>query len=241
MDSQKSVVVLIGTFNAQPAGRLDLLRRTVLSAVAAFPGATTFVVDNASDGGAPWLDAAWLPASVRVVRMPSEDGNRTVGRLLTKRIETFRRWCADEGVRPQDVIVVLSDDDIEWKEGVEAELRSVWARAPMNLRIVSGLLEPAYPHNGVLERWRVAGIDLLVRRTVPMAAWTLRGEDLVGLSFVENNDVDYPLCVSLVGAGHLLAAADWAQHLGGGLSLIGNRHRPGKEQARRWPIARIIL
>ena len=178
------------------------------------------VVDNGStDGTAERL--ATLPEYVHIPRIPGFPPANTCGYGMNK-LAALLRNKAD--------ISVLSNDDIVWKPGAFDILREVWAEAPDELAIISGLVEPTFqlpdqePWNEPLGTAELAGQTLLIRRSVPGGAWTYPSEyaDVIFPVSTFHGVDDLPACHKLTAQGRLVACLDLAEHAGAEHSTWGN-------------------
>lgn len=190
------------TWNPLTNQRKKLLRQAVESlagcdSVAVFDNGSTDVYD---------LDA-------EVIKLPRLKGfphGNTCGYGMNK---MAARLDAD--------ILVLSNDDVVWASDAVARLKAIWSEAPVGLKIVSGLVEPVFALPGE-DPWNQplfpldVGERLVVRKSVPGGAWTLRGADrhlVFPVSTFHGVD-DVPACHRLTRRGFSVAAADLAVHHG---------------------------
>jgi hypothetical protein len=150
-----------------------------------------------------------------------EDGNHTPGRgrnwirhhLLALRSE--QRWDFD--------VVVLSDDDMEWKVGASEVIEAIWNNPSDKLVIVCGLLEPVWHWNTPRRTQECGGVNVLVRDSCPGAAWTFRWKDEEKIFPVKADfGYDVDTCRRLVAEGYEVAQVDLAEHAGWGASTHGN-------------------
>lgn len=191
------------TYNPLENGRKKLLQETVDSladcdSVTVFDNGSTDVYD---------LDA-------KVVKFPRLKGfphGNTCGYGMNKIAASLD---AD--------ILILSNDDVVWKPGAVETLREVWAAADDDLTIISGLVEGTYqlpgqkPWNEPFGTVEVAGHKLLLRRSVPGGAWTLRGahkDRVFPVSTFPGVD-DVPACHQLIKEKKVVACLDLAAHKG---------------------------
>lgn len=124
-----------------------------------------------------------------------------------------------------DVVVVMSDDDMVWKPGVQEMVERAWAGMPDDLVLVSGLLEPMWSWNEPRETVDCGGVRVLVRDSVPAAGWMFRLRHWPLFGPVKDDDFgeDYDACCRLRQAGYRVAGIDLATHAGGRSSTHGNR------------------
>lgn len=205
------------TWNPIDNDRLALLDKTVAS----LAGVDRLVVfNNGSTDGFTAVDHEF-PVDVETIDVPTLPGfppGNTCGYGMNKIAATLD---AD--------ILILSNDDILWDASAIPTLRAVWKEAPEDIAIISGLLEPTFalpnqePWNQPHETLEVAGHKLLVRKSVPGGAWTIRGE-LKPLIFPVSTFPgvdDVPACHELNKLGFKVAALDLVEH-GGAASTWGN-------------------
>lgn len=213
-----NVAVGIMTFNAITLLRGDLLQDTVKSCLVAFPGCPIGVFDVGSTDGSEQLKVP-LDNGVngRIWSLRADDGNHTpgAGRLLI--VPELRR------TGPQ--IIVLSDDDMVWKEGAKDKLVAFWSQAPDDVAVVSGLLEPEWHWNTPRETVDAGGVRVLVRDSCPGAAWSFRAHHwgLIEPLLKRDFGYDYDACVALRERGMRVGAMDLADHAGWEHSTHGNR------------------
>ena len=162
------------------------------------------------------------------------DGNRTIGRAMN-----LGHQAAADAAGP-DGVVVTAQDDVVWRPGWRDRLEAFWDDAPLNIGIVSGLLEPAFPWAKPLDRVEHGGVAGVSRVTVPGGAWTYRGGMWQVMRWA--NEVapshDMPICERTRAAGFRLVAVDLADHLGANRSTWGNTSYGGVPplDRRRWGI-----
>lgn len=147
-----------------------------------------------------------------------DDGNTSIGRAMN----LGHQAAADAaGV---DGIVVTAQDDIVWRFGWRDRLEAFWSDAPLDIGIVSGLLEPHFPWAAPLGRVEHGGLAGLCRLTVPGGAWTYRAGMWETMRWA--NEVapshDMPICERVRSAGFRLIGVDLADHLGEHCSTWGN-------------------
>ena len=168
------------------------------------------------------------------VRWLHDDGNRTIGRAMN-----LGHQAAADAAGP-DGIVVTAQDDIVWRPGWRDRLEAFWSDAPLDIAIVSGLLEPNFPWAAPLERVEHGGLAGLSRVTVPGGAWTYRGGMWQVMRWA--NEVapshDMPICERTREAGFRLIAVDLADHLGANRSTWGNISYGGVQplDRKRWRV-----
>lgn len=228
-------VIGVLTHNAVSSLRFGLLEQTLSSLRASFgDDAPICVFDNGStDGSAEAVRALEAP-NLSVTRYRPPDGNHTPGRGRNELALLLGVAYEQPGT-----IWVLSDDDVLWKPEAGDMLRRFWSEAPADVTIVGALMEPDYDWNqprGIVES---GGVRALVRKTVPAAAWTLRGwqawKQIEPLKTTLDGDgEDVEACRWLGWHRQRVAALDLAEHAGQGLSLCGN------DEARRLLAARDI-
>lgn len=127
-------------------------------------------------------------------------------------------------------ILIMSNDDIIWQPDTVKRLEAMWAAAPDDLTIISGLVEPTFalpdtePWNKPYGTADLAGEKLLLRKSVPGGAWTFRSADkplIFPVSTFPGVD-DVPACHRLISQRHGVAAVNLADHAGVGQSTWGN-------------------
>lgn len=222
MVKQLKTIVGVLTYNAISTLRFELLEHTVASLRQAFEG-PIYVLDNGSnDGSANALKDLESMNDVFTCAHVSRDGNTSPGRGRNQLMRLLRQAAH----QPYDV-VVLSDDDMVW--GLEAGplLGDLWAYAPDDLVLVSGLLEEyVWPWNEPREAITCGGVRLLVRDSTPAAAWSFRMRDWDKVfplkETLEGDGEDYDACKRLRAAGLRVAQLDLATHIGEGYSQLGN-------------------
>ena len=197
------------TYQPETTGRAGLLNRTLRSLADLSPT----VIENGSDE---------FGADVVLPPIAGSPHGNTCGYGMNK--------CAAWLVANTDAdIFILSNDDIEWHVSAD-EIEAVWAEAPDEVAIISGLVEPTFqlppnpPWNKPVGVREFAGRQVLFRMSVPGGAWTFRRKDYETIfpvpTFHGNDDV--PTCHRLVRQGHGVAAVDWAEHIGVDQSTWGN-------------------
>lgn len=195
------------TRNAITHDRCDLVRIAVDSLAEAD---RVVLVDNGSDDGS----ADWA-ATLGAVTYRSLDGNTTCGRGMN----VLAGLCS----AGSDVIV-LTSDDMRWRPGWRRIVEDFWTHASVDVAILCGLLEPAYPWSQVIDTVTFGGITGLRRTCVPGSGWTFRTVDWPEIGPVPEKpgEDDVPTCQGLHAAGRQLIAVDIADHLGEHASTWGN-------------------
>ena len=224
LEERRPLKTIVGvlTYNAVSTLRFELLEQTVASLRHAFDG-PIYVLDNGStDGSANALKELEGIDDVVTCAHVSRDGNTTPGRGRNELMQLLR-----QDRRQQYDLVVMSDDDMVW--GLEAQplLSDLWAYAPADLVLVSGLLEDdVWPWNEPREAITCGGVPLLVRDSTPAAAWSFRMQDWSKVfplkETLEGDGEDYDACKRLRAAGMRVAQLDLATHIGEGYSQLGN-------------------
>lgn len=208
-----NIVAGILTWKPLTTGRKPLLARTVGSLVGQ---CETIVFDNGSNEE--------YDVDTRVIKFPQLSGfpnGNTCGYGMNKIAATLKDH-AD--------IVIMSNDDIEWKPDAVQTLKELWAEAPDELTILSGLVEPTFalpdsePWNKPYGAVDLAGHRMLVRKSVPGGAWTYRTEhhDLIFPVSTFPGVDDVPACHKLQAQGRGVACVDLATNEGVGMSTWGN-------------------
>lgn len=214
--------VVVMTHNPVAGLRQSLLDDTIISVDMAFPGAHKLLFDNGSDDDSgEYLVETSGAARWDFLRYHPSDGNHTPGRgrnQIMKALAEMRRehgWEFD--------VVVLSDDDMDWKVGAASALTAIWSDPTDQLVIVCGLLEPVWHWNKPRRTDTCGGVNVLVRDSAPGAAWTLRLSDVDTVFPVENDfGYDVKACKKLRNGGLEVAQLDLAEHAGWGASTHGN-------------------
>lgn len=210
------VAVGVLTHNAIRNDRKDLLTQTVAS----LDGGDVLVADNGSSDGTDELVAQYR--HVVFPRLPGFPHGNTCGYGMNKLAATLHQTDAD--------IIVLSNDDIAWKPGAMDRLAGLWASAPAELVLLSGLVEATYalpgqePWNKPIAAATVLDQRILYRKSVPGGAWSYRNSDyerIFPVSTFPGVD-DVPACHRLVAQGLLCACTDLAEHAGLERSTWGN-------------------
>ncbi len=231
------VYVGVLTYNAISSLRWSLLEQTMASIDEAFPTATLLVMDNGSQDGSEeavkagplgrWI-ASWCAGTIRT--SPGAGRNTLIAKLSHK--------FSGALVASDNDIIVLSDDDMLWRPGAEAQIRRFWAQSWASNRfgrhkvaLLSALLEPEYPWSPVLGTSStlidpLPPLHVFWRKSLPAAAWTfrLRNWDQIGplKETIDDEGEDIEACKRLRAAGYSLAAMDLAEHIGAGYSQLGN-------------------
>lgn len=189
--------------------RVDLLEQT-LSSMNRTRLPSALLLSNGSTDGTDEVARMLKGASYT-----PPDGNTKPGRGNNILVELLLGRGAD--------VIVLSDDDMEWSPDAAAKLTTIWTHAPDDLVVVGGLLEPEYSWSTPRETIDCGGVNVLVRDSVPCAAWTFRARDwaLFG-PFLEDFGQDVDACRRLREKGYRVGQVDLAKHLGAGRSSWGN-------------------
>jgi hypothetical protein len=224
--AEVKITVGVLVFNPMATLRMQLVERTLKSLRKAFPDASKLACDNVStDGSQQWFKKVALCKGF-VAYLPtagdSEGTNRTPG---AGRLRIMKSRMVEVGIEELGTeLVVLSDDDMDWKPGADKRLREAWAHAPDDVKIISGLLEPVWHWNTPREAIQCGKERTLVRDSCPGAAWTFRAKDwrLIRDHVVADFGYDYKACVALRENGYRVAQMDLAEHIGWGASTHGN-------------------
>ncbi len=212
------VAVGILTHEVVSGGREDLLRGTVESVIAAFPGSEIILLDNGSwDGTWDLVGKMCLELPIRIASSWSGDGTYGPGK--------GRHALQSHLLHTKADVFVCSDDDMVWKEGAGKKLCELWTDAPEDLILVSGLLEPEWSWNTPRSTVDAGGHRVLVRDSAPGAAWTYRrrhSETIFGgVERDMKSGEDFAACVRLC-ERYRVAQMDLAEHAGWGKSTLGN-------------------
>lgn len=219
--------------------RVELLEQTVRSIERAFPSATLYAFDNGSSDGtwdvlretcgrenaSRWLmcnrvgDDSAVPGAGRnaLVRIMSVGDD-----IVAFAEEDQIRWGRSVHSVPE--IIVLSDDDMVWHEGAEDQLARFFAAAPEDVVLVTGFVEPDFPHATPREAVEYGGVRGVMRDNAPGCAWAFRPsfwreygpipEILIGC--------DSRTCDRVKSDGKRMVALRLADHAGLGRSSLGN-------------------
>lgn len=238
------IAVGVMTHNPMSGLRTELVERTLKSVAKAFPSVQSLVFDNGStDGSAHWLTemATALGAVTYINIKDPTPANTTPGAGRLRMWKSLWPWHQEKNPEAAD-IVVMSDDDMEWKEGAEEKLIQVWSQAPADIAIIGGLLEPLYHWNTPRETVACGLTNVLVRDSCPGAAWSFRVPDwgIIRPHIVEDFGYDHRACLALRKDGYRVAQIDLAEHIGWGFSTHGNeadRHPDARPLDReRWQV-----
>ena len=213
-----NITVAVKSHNPMAHMRFDLLEQTLQSVVQAFPTAQRLLCINGdTDGSESAQRELALPLGFEVLVHDPSDGNVTPG--------AGALYIGDEVAERDDAhLLVMSDDDMTWRKGAELALQEIWAYAPADLLVLSGLLEPDWHWNQPRELLRCGKVPVLVRDSCPAAAWSLRMSSwpllrpLIKCAF----GFDYAACKALAERHFRVAQADLAIHTGWGASTHGN-------------------
>lgn len=224
------IAVGILSYNPMSTLRMELLDRTLASIEKSFPSADRCCHDNLStDGSQEAVTKLCEQYGTKFIVRSQPGGGHTPGHGRIHQMNWREYHDAD--------IVVFSDDDMEWKSGSEQKVIDLWSRAPSDLAIVSGLLEPMWHWNTPRETLTLAHTNVLVRDSCPGAAWTFRAADwgIIKQHIVRDFGYDHKACVALLEAGYRVAQIDLADHIGWGFSTHGNEadQHPGTKPLDR--------
>jgi len=213
------LVFAVKSFNPLSSLRLSVVEQTMDSADKAFSDVGRILLDNGSYDGSTdalrqlaedrgWYFAAYNPA----------DENHTPGRGFNQVVQEVVQSF------PRAEVVVHSDDDMFWQPQSSFALASIWSCLPDDIVMLSGLLEPEWPHNTPRESVRLAnGSTVLCRDSVSGAAMSFRLSDWtrrVGPA-LDDFGYDSQLCERARAAGCRVASLDLATHRWG-YSTHGN-------------------
>lgn len=126
-------------------------------------------------------------------------------------------------------VLVTSDDDMLWRGGAEERLLAIWnSTSPSNLAnliLVDGLLEPEWDHNTIRGAVDAGEEKVLLRDSVPGAAWSLpmRHAPEVLRAIEPRFGYDSGVCQVMRQSGGVLAAVDLCEHIGEDASTHENR------------------
>jgi glycosyltransferase involved in cell wall biosynthesis len=203
-------------WNHIKTGRADLFTGCYESLVDASPDVLVVADNGSTDGTTYPVDHVTFPT---LAGFPH--GN-TCGYGMNKLAATLLMEEPD--------IIVLSNDDIVWAPDSMVRVRRLWAEAPEELAIISGLVEPLFaipdeePWNLVYGREDIAGEDVWTRKSVPGGAWSFRAKDfpvIFPVSTFPGVD-DVPACEKVRNQGRTVGCVDLATHAGIDRSSWGN-------------------
>jgi len=232
------------THKAFGSDRFHMLRQTVRSLLAAFSAdVPVYVLDNDSPDESPTRIRQEFGSIDRVrlrfARHP--DGNHTPGRGHN----TLLDWMMHDEQGRADVLL-FSDDDVRWREDAGERLDLIYSAPPSgawdeSVVILCGYLEPDFHWATPRARAEPGGVPVLIRDSVPSAAWTYRVKCTPNWPVVhgaapaykawksggptpveETFASDSRLCETLRESRLKVAAADLADHLGCGVSTHNN-------------------
>lgn len=220
-----NITVAVKSHNPMAHMRFDLLEQTLRSIERAFPNAYRLLCINGDTDGSEMAQRELAtPLGFEVLVHDPADGNVTPGAgALFIGDEAIEIGCDPYDLH-QEHVLVMSDDDMRWREGAEAKLVELWSNAPVDLMIVSGLLEPEWHWNQPRELVRCGTVPVLVRDSCPAAAWSFRLAHWPILRrFIQRRfGFDHEACKALVASSLRVAQADLAIHTGWGASTHGN-------------------
>jgi hypothetical protein len=195
--------------------RMELLEETLRTVTEAFPEAYRILYLNGADDGSE---------DVQTELAEKHDTKVIFGGLGEPCTPGEGALAIGDWLRAEGDIIVFSDDDMAWRPGAADKLREMWAEAPDDLIIVSGLLEPVWHWNTPRETVACGEVNVLVRDSCPGAAWSFRAKDwprikeVMPLAF----GYDYDVCCRLRDQGLRVGQVDLADHEGWGSSTHEN-------------------
>lgn len=206
------VAAAVLTYRAKSTDRIGLLAVTVDSLREAD---AVYVIDNGSDDG-----------SDRLIRK-LYNGFTHGWPIHTSGFGT--NLCARVARGDGADIVVLSDDDMLWRDGWRDKLEAWWVDAPDDLGLTGCHVEPLFPWNEYLGTVTYGGLSGLERTSSGAASWSYRKEHLdvvlgpVGIPQQVQGYGDVPACDRLRDRGYRICQVDLAEHIGHGRSTWGNK------------------
>ena len=258
----------IVTYNSVSSNRFRLLKQTVVSLLTTFPRCVpVYVLDNGSEDESPTKIRKEFGDGPRIKQrfMRHPDGNHTPGRGRNCLLD----WMIRDNDGAADAFV-FSDDDMFWHEDAGEKLDAIYGapRDPLisidqdtwdaHVAIVCGYLEPDFDWATTRCRLEPGGVPVIIRDSVPGAAWTFRVNTtpnwpvVHGIApaykawrsggeppFAETFGYDHKLCTKLREARLAVAAADLCDHLGRGRSTHGNEPITGSSRPldrKKWRI-----
>lgn len=129
-----------------------------------------------------------------------------------------------EELRDNDLII-LSADDLEYKEGWLERVASFMEVAPPHLALASAYLEPIWAWNTPRRTVTYGGQKALIRDSVCGSSWIFRSEDWdwIGPFPEQMPGEDLIVCQKLAHLGKKMAALDLSEHIGEERSAWGNQ------------------
>lgn len=206
------VCAVVLTYRALSTSREHLLADTVASLKA--EADVVYVVDNGSDDD-----------SDRYVRT-TYNGLTHGHPIHTSGFGA--NMCARVAKGDGADIIVLSDDDMWWREGWRDQLEQWWRFAPEDVALTGGHIEPLFPWNECQGRVEFGEVPGLERTSTGGASWTYRAEhfDTIfgpkGIPQQVQGYGDVPACDRIRDRKHRICQIDLAEHRGHGLSTWGN-------------------
>jgi hypothetical protein len=211
--------------------RMGLLEACLRSVANAFPTSRRLLVMNDAGDGSAYAQGA-LAAEARFESI--ELGNELAGVVARDGYTPGHGaafvldWALQQPHEPGHLLVT-SDDDMLWREGAQERLAGIWSGVRpdhlANLVLVDGLLEPMWAHNAPLGSVEVGAEHVLLRESVPGAAWSLpmRHASAVRAAIEPRFGYDSGVCEALRAQGALLGAVDLCEHIGEDASTHDNR------------------
>jgi hypothetical protein len=201
------VAAAILTFDIYRTGREALFHTTLHSLTADLPDAMTVVTAGSTDGTAEMVQ------NLGGIIDPSRS---EIWYGMTVAIE----WC----VQQAPDIVLFSNDDILYAPDWRPRLTAFWEAAPVDLLLVSLIVEPSWPWNAVYDARTIGSERVLLRENAPAAAWSFRAADWerIGPMPKQRYGGDVRVSTRVRRNGFHLGQLELAQHLGEARSSWGN-------------------
>lgn len=224
----RDLVFVCTTHNPMGSLRWDLLEKTMQTAREAFVGCPMLLVDNCSNDGsqeAQFYLAGQLGA--RYVRYAHMRGPGLMGVAQNHTPGSGRTMAWHEiqsmGLLNQDMVVVMSDDDMKWSPSAKEWILSFWDHAPEDVAILCAYLEPEFEWNTIRGVLDTGQVRVLVRDSAPGAAWTFRMDQAKNIFPVPMTfGYDHKTCLKLAMMGKRVAQIDLCEHMGWEASSHGN-------------------
>jgi hypothetical protein len=226
--NRPELVVVVKSHRPMEYLRMGLLETTLRSVAHAFPNSLRLLLLNdASDGSAEAQIQLASEIGFTFMQRGGVEGETSTPGCGAKHVFD---WFVEDAKRrrfsTEDVVLVTSDDDILWRPDAEERLRDEWSVVLLHEpTILCGLLEPEWAHNTPRRSIDGAHGRLLVRDSVPGAAWSVAAHHARTVRDVLRPSFGYDsiACAALRAAGHAVAAIDLCEHIGEDASTHDNQ------------------